>query len=67
MLRKKLGAAGNVYQQKGREGYVIRWIDWQGVRRLRSLNTAALRYDHRQDYLLTTRLHCGACTGDPPR
>jgi hypothetical protein len=43
MPRKKLGAAGNVYQQHGREGYVIRWIDSTGRRRSRSLTTATLK------------------------
>ena len=42
MPRKKLGAAGNVYQQEGRQGYVIRWIDSTGRRRSRSLTTATL-------------------------
>jgi len=43
MPRKKLGSAGNVYRQKGRDGFVIRWIDSTGRRRSRSLTTATLQ------------------------
>jgi integrase len=46
MPRKKLGAAGNVYQQAGRAGYIIRWIDSTGRRRSRSLTTATLKEAH---------------------
>jgi hypothetical protein len=43
MPRKKLGAAGNVYRQKDRQGFVIRWLDSTGRRRSRSLTTATLK------------------------
>jgi integrase len=43
MPRKKLGAAGNVYRQRDRQGFVIRWVDSTGRRRSRSLTSATLK------------------------
>jgi hypothetical protein len=43
MPKKKLGRSGNVYQQAGRQGYIIRWVDSTGRRRSRSLTTATLQ------------------------
>jgi integrase len=43
MPKKKLGRAGNVYQQTGRKGYIIRGTDSTGRRRSRSLTTATLQ------------------------
>jgi integrase len=35
--------AGNVYRQKGAEGYVIRWVDAQGKRRGRLIKTTSIK------------------------
>lgn len=43
MPKKKLGSAGNVYEQKDCKGYVIRWVDSTGRRRGRVLRGATVK------------------------
>jgi hypothetical protein len=64
MPKKKLGRAGNVYRQTGREGFVIRWVDSTGRRRSRSLTTATLQ-EARTALAEEKRRVNGHATGQP--
>jgi integrase len=43
MARTTLGATGNVYKEKGREGWVIRWINAQGERKSRLVKVHSIK------------------------
>ena len=43
MARATLGATGNVYKEKDREGWVIRWINAQGERKSRLVKVHSIK------------------------